>query len=400
MDYSRKILRNLCSLVIVGLIILCHQPSLAQGIAPRPTDIVLQVIQNSATLQDKPGKAGTTVRTLTVGGRMVWDGTIQSVEGRNWIQVTTQDGIFWTSPDNEVLITADPSRVSFQMDRSVTFHSLTQPLVIYDAPNTSSKTAATIPTKVDLTVTDGPNLTNLYSWWKVKTADGKEGWLPDTFFGELEVVKPLRVYGYEVCEGFNLKQFGALGWDSIVDAIGSLIPNGERITCLGSTNLKGDGSPIVVILSRVEQGAEPHDTLRVFESFNKDWQQIYKQDTESYAKTDRISLHDLTGEGIPTLMWNVRSDGTGGILQINVLRYIPEATIQSILQTSAYKGSVMVGDKSLVVFEASYKENEPNCCPSGMHRMGYEWQTSKFVKTVDDTFPLPYYLQGAPQPNQ
>src|SRR5260221_8758398 len=89
--------------------------------AAGPTDLVLQVIEKSAALQSQPTANAPALKTLGVGARMTWSGQLQQAAGRNWLQVTTADGVFWTAPDSETLFLADPSDITPGMDLAAKF---------------------------------------------------------------------------------------------------------------------------------------------------------------------------------------------------------------------------------------------------------------------------------------
>jgi hypothetical protein len=304
-----KVLSRLVGIALILTVLLAvSAPVSAVG---SPTDMILEVIKGPVSLRDRPSQSGATVQTLGAGARMAWGGVYRQAEGRNWMQVVTTAGTGWASPDNEVLRLADPTHITPLMDRSAVFEPSLSALNLYQSPALASTVVVQVPAKSQLTVTDGPALAELYTWWQVKTADGHTGWLPDSFASALRVTSPLRVYGYAACDSFNLKTFGVPGWDSIIDSLSYLIPAGEQLVCLASTNLKGDNTPTVVILSRTADPKDPHDTLRIFSNQVGNWFKLYEQTTNPFARTERVSLHDLTGDGKPSLLWAVRADGTG-----------------------------------------------------------------------------------------
>jgi hypothetical protein len=368
-------------------------PTPAQA-ADSPTDLVLEVDKGPLTIYDKPSKqSGTVIQSLPFGGRFKWSGAMQQAEDLNWMAVSAPGVTGWAAPENEAVFPIDPTKITLNMDRSAVFKVVTTDLNLWQAPDFQGGLVAAAPIGAQLTVTDGPVRGDLYTWWQAKTADGKIGWFADNA-STLEVIQPLKVYAYNVCDNFDLKDFGVAGWDSIRQDLPTLIPSNEKIQCLASTNFKGDNSPVVVIWTHIEASQGPHDTLRIFDNAGGLWTKIHEQSTEDYQRLERISLHDFEGQGKPSLLWMARMDGTGGVLTVNVLHYTPTTGVQRVLDAGGYKGGVQVGKTSVVVIEADYKEGEPNCCPSGLHRMGYVWQGSQFVQAVDDKFPQPYFFQG------
>src|SRR5260221_386214 len=108
------------------------------------------------------------------------------------------------------------------MDLSATFKPTRASLDLHAGPSSSSALVMQIPVNTSLTVSDGPVIADMYTWWQAKTADGVTGWFADSIFTGLEVTTPLQVYGYNVCDGFNIRTFGVIGWDSIASAIPKL----------------------------------------------------------------------------------------------------------------------------------------------------------------------------------
>jgi len=385
-------------ILIITFAILILTTTLPLQAAGAPTDVVLEVINGQLTIYDRPTPVGTVVASLPVGARVSWSGQSQQAQGRKWIQVNTGSVTGWTAPDNEALIIADPSRVTYQMDRSVTFQNPQNNLVLYRSPDFNSGAVGSAPINSQLTVTDGPAFTEFYTWWQVKTATGAQGWIADTAKG-LQVITPLKVYGYNVCDGFNLKAFGVAGWDSIVSVLPTLIAPQERVICLASTNLKGDKTPIVVVLTRIQgtQPSETQDTLRIFEQRGA-WTAIYQQTAEKFSITDQLSLQNVIGGSKPALMWTVRMDGTGQYLNVRLFQYDPTAGIQPVLSVdSLYKGFAQIHQGGVNLIQADYRDDEPNCCHVGLLRSSYSWQAYRFVKVIDDRIANPYFLQGIPK---
>ena len=151
--------------------------------------------------------------------------------------------------------------------------------------------------------------------------------------------------------------------------------------------MRGDTNPVVVVLTHTEDGNGPFDTLRLYERLGGEWTVIYSSSTEPFSGTERLSLHDF-GSGVPLLMWNTRNQGTGGVINVGILRYL-NGVVTPILTATAYKGLIQVNPTGLIIYEADYLPDEPNCCPSGVRRMAYGYQNGQFIQLINDVLPHP-----------
>jgi hypothetical protein len=87
-------------------------------------------------------------------------------------------------------------------------------------------------------------------------------------------------------------------------------------------------------------------------------------------------------------------------LTVRALRYHRVAGIQQILAADGlYKGSVEIaGTGGIVLLQADFQANEPNCCITGLERWAFAWQNNEFVQVLHDKLRNPGALQGfAPQ---
>jgi len=380
--------------------------SLSQFSHPTPVaaqsgnDLIVEVIgANPVKLYNNTALNAQVVQTIPRGRRVLWNGTTKNADKRNWMSVSFDGVAGWISPDNESVLVIDASWISPQMERSAVFQS-EKPLALRAQPNFPSNVVLQVPAKTQLRVIDGPFLDGVYTWWQAQTLSGspQQGWFPETL-DVMQVTKPLSVYNYRVCDSFNLKQYGVAGWDSIVQALPTLIPAKEPIVCLASTNLKGDKTPVVVILSttNLQSPLEAQETLRVFEQRNGVWTTIYQQATEVGSTTGRLQLIDVTNDGKPALFWASVTAGTGGFVNIKVLRYDVTAGIQPILTSEGlYKGGWSTAPGRITLTQSVYADDEPNCCHGKRTRFSYIWQNNALVKIGEDVLPEPYWLQGLP----
>ncbi|MFQ3536578.1 MAG: SH3 domain-containing protein [Aggregatilineales bacterium] len=357
-------------------------------------EMVLQAYNGDAILHREPSLSSPVVAVIKSGDRFIWRADRLDAEGRQWFFVQF-DGLFgWISPDDGIIDFADPTAITPQMDRSATFTIAGNERTLHNAPSRSSAAIAVLPIGSVLRVIGAPVVTDLYTWWKVRdSASGVEGWIADTV-PNFQVIEPLRVYGYQVCDNFDLAQFGLPGWDSIVGVLPSLLDAGEQVVCLASTKMDGGVSPIVVVLGRNE--ARNVESLRTFARRGGTWVPIFARYTEPFARTDRLSLHDLTGDPYPTLLWNVRLDGTGSVLQSSVMRFNPATGLVELQNLGEYyKGFMQINGRQLTFFQANYLPGEPNCCPSGVERYVFEWDGTTFMRIYFDLLPLPYQIQSS-----
>jgi hypothetical protein len=365
--------------------------------AAQPTDLVLEVFApNPLNLYAQPSFSAVVLRPVGNGNRMTWNGVYQSAEGRNWmfVEIGGQGG--WLSPNSQEVGFGDPTHITAGIDRSTVITPATNTMSLYQAPGRGNPILTTLPVGTQLQVIDGPAVVDLYTWWPVQVSGtATRGWVVDTG-RELRLLTPLQVYGYQVCDNFDLKTFGAPNWDSVLQVFPRDIPRGERVLCLASAKLRGlvNPSPVVAVLTRAGVAPATTDTLRVFEQTGRGWVVTYQASSGQFNRTERLSLHNLAGDGVPVLLWAVRADGTGGILNLALLRYAASGTGQLtsvLLADGIYKGSLQINGRILSTLSAEPLPNEPNCCPSTARRIGYQFNPATGLASpiVDNTFRIP-----------
>jgi hypothetical protein len=382
---------KLLSFVCLALM-LCLSPYLAAAHAG--IEMVLQVYNGDVALYERTSFSSPALAVMKSGDRFIWRSDRVDAEGRQWFFVEFGRFFGWISPNDGVIDFADPTNITPLMDRSVTFTVMEGGRTLHSSAGRLNPVVAVLPIGATLTVLDAPVVTDLYTWWKVRVQpSGLQGWIADMVPNFL-VTESLRVYGYQVCDNFDLKTFGMVGWDSIVRVLPRLLDPGEQVICLASTKMDGGVSPIVVVLARNE--ATSRDSLRTFALRGGTWTPIFARYTEPFARTERLSMHDLTGDPYPTLLWNVRLDGTGSVLQNNLLRFNPATgLVESQSLGEFYKGFMHINGRQLTFFQANYLEGEPNCCPSGVERYVFEWNGATFMPLYYDVLPSPYLIQSA-----
>jgi hypothetical protein len=360
----------------------------------------LQVDTTPIQVFDGPSLKANLLQTIKPDGRVSWDGTAQKAEGRQWLKIQTQTTSGWTAPDSQVLFDVDPYAVTPGITVGASGETA-QPVPAYTdsellVPAVSVGNGAILPVKTAFTVIGGPITTALFTAWQIKIAPNSTAWIPD-IPGYFQITAPLTVYGYQVCDGFDLTTFGVPGWDSVVKQFPALITKKEQVQCLASTNFKHDGAPVVMVLAHAESDTDRHDTLYLFAQTNGVWGTLYKETAEAYARTDRIAMYSISTSKNPIVLWAIRNDGTGQYLRVEALQYTANGTKPVLNVPDLYKGNFEIGSDTIKLRQAILKDGEANCCATGFNRQVYQWQTDKFVKVLDDQPPPPYWLQGIPQ---
>jgi len=77
---------------------------------------------------------------------------------------------------------------------------------------------------------------------------------------------------------------------------------------------------------------------------------------------------DITGDGDDELLLGYRSEGTGQILDVDVVDTGPDGTPRVLAHDQLYKGTAIVRQGRLVTYEPVYREADANCCPTWIER--------------------------------
>ncbi|MCS6872241.1 MAG: hypothetical protein NZ571_12390 [Anaerolineae bacterium] len=389
----------MCFVKLTGLVCfvlaVCLSPYLAN--AQVDATMVLEAYGGDVALYESPFLGSPVLQIVPQHSRFIWRGERTDSDGRQWFYVKTLFNVGWISPDDGVLIFADPTAISPYMDVGTVATLNGLPNTIQSFPGgTDTSSAVTIGSMLE--ITDGPVVTNFHTWWRVSGRLSRfpfEGWLADSGvnFG---VTAVRNFYGYPVCSNFNLRTYGVPDgeWESIVPELLSLIDPGESINCIVGVRMDGFFTPFVIVLT--QSPATQQDTLRIFRPVKGNWTPIFAQRGDPFARTERLSLHDLTGDPYPTLLWNVRLDGTGSILRNHMLRYSPAFDgIEQQVLGDFYKGSMQIEGRLITFFQANYLPDEPNCCPSGVERNVFAWNGATFGLAFNDVLPSPFLIQSA-----
>lgn len=77
---------------------------------------------------------------------------------------------------------------------------------------------------------------------------------------------------------------------------------------------------------------------------------------------------DVTGDGEDELLLGYRNEGTGAILDLDVVGIEADGTPRVLAHDDLYKGSVVFRDGKLLAFTPVYKRADANCCPTWIAR--------------------------------
>jgi hypothetical protein len=97
------------------------------------------------------------------------------------------------------------------------------------------------------------------------------------------------------------------------------------------------------------------------------------------SRVDRVLCHDFTRDGRTDIAVTIASGGTAGDVGFAVFR-ATSAGWQVALARNGYKlGLFRVGGDP-VSSQPVYKQNDPNCCPSGgFDHLRFHWNGKRFV---------------------
>ena len=87
----------------------------------------------------------------------------------------------------------------------------------------------------------------------------------------------------------------------------------------------------------------------------------------SYAQVTAKTA-DVTGDGRDELVLGYRSDGTGQILDLDIVGTDPGGTPRVLAHDQIYKGNVRTRGGRLITYAPVYRRNDPNCCATWMQR--------------------------------
>ena len=151
----------------------------------------------------------------------------------------------------------------------------------------------------------------------------------------------------------------------------------------------GEGDCTVVrtahgdLVVTVEPGAKTQDslvtrpwTVRVYRrssAIPDGWEVVLATQPEGndpgplYAQVT-AKVADVTGDGHDEVVVGYRSEGTGQILDFDVVRTDPDGTPRVLAHDQVYKGNVRTRGGRLVTYAPVYRRTDANCCPEWIER--------------------------------
>jgi hypothetical protein len=97
------------------------------------------------------------------------------------------------------------------------------------------------------------------------------------------------------------------------------------------------------------------------------------------SSADQVICHDFTRDGRTDVAVTIASGGTAGDVGFAVFRSTPNGW-QVALARNGYKLGLFRVDGDLVSSQPIYKQNDPNCCPTGgFDHLRFHWNGTRFV---------------------
>jgi hypothetical protein len=97
------------------------------------------------------------------------------------------------------------------------------------------------------------------------------------------------------------------------------------------------------------------------------------------SSADQVICHDFTRDGQTDIAVTIASGGTAGDVGFAVFRSAPNGW-QVALARNGYKLGLFRVGGDLVSSQPIYKQNDPNCCPTGgFDHLRFHWNGKRFV---------------------
>lgn len=93
----------------------------------------------------------------------------------------------------------------------------------------------------------------------------------------------------------------------------------------------------------------------------------------------RAEVGDVTGDGKPELLVGYRSEGTGQILDIDIVGTTDDGTPKVLAHDQLYKGTAKIKGGTLITWSPVYRKSDANCCPTSIRRDVVRFRDGAFV---------------------
>jgi len=87
---------------------------------------------------------------------------------------------------------------------------------------------------------------------------------------------------------------------------------------------------------------------------------------------------DVTGDDEPEVLFGYRSEGTGHILDLDVVGFDSAGAPSVLAHEQLYRGTVLVKSDRLVTFTPVYRRADGNCCPTWIERGVVKFEDGAF----------------------
>ncbi|MEX0665929.1 MAG: hypothetical protein WD598_14330 [Acidimicrobiia bacterium] len=91
------------------------------------------------------------------------------------------------------------------------------------------------------------------------------------------------------------------------------------------------------------------------------------------------AVGDLTGDDEPELVLGYRSEGTGQILDLDIVGLDESGAVEVLAHAQLYKGTARIKKGTLVTWMPIYKKSDANCCPTWIRRDVVRYEEGAFV---------------------
>jgi len=93
----------------------------------------------------------------------------------------------------------------------------------------------------------------------------------------------------------------------------------------------------------------------------------------------RAEVGDVTGDGKPELLVGYRSEGTGQILDVDIVGTTDDGTPKVLAHDQLYKGTAKIKGGTLITWSPVYEKTDGNCCPTWIRRDIVRFRDGAFV---------------------